>query len=135
MQQTMKRVAIQNKAFILDYYNAVSGVAKTPKLLGQYITDQALIDHITFFDGAFPAYEIVADELTAEGNRVVVRARFKGRHEGEWNGIPPSHRPVEFTFIIGYEIHDRKIVSQWLVADQLTLLEQLGIDAVIASAQ
>lgn len=127
--------AIQNKAFLLEYYNAVSGVKKTSELLAHYITDQALIDHITFFDGAFPKYEIFADELTAEGNRVVVRARFRGRHEGEWNGIPPSHRPVEFTFIIGYEILHRKIVSQWLIADQLTLLEQLGVEAVVASAQ
>ncbi|GAB2561877.1 ester cyclase [Spirosoma areae] len=131
----MMDVARQNKAFILDYYNAVSGVAKTPALLAQYITDQALIDHITFFDGAFPNYELYADELTAEGNRVVVRARFKGMHQGEWNGIPPSYRPVTFTFIIGYEIRNQKIVSQWLVADQLTLLDQLGIEAVTTSAQ
>lgn len=125
--------AKQNKAFILDYYNAVSGVTKTPELLAQYITDQALIDHITFFDGAFPKYEVFADEMTAEGNRIVVRARFKGKHEGDWNGIPPSHRFVEFTFIIGYEIQDQKIVTQWLVADQMILLDQLGFEQVVAA--
>ena len=91
--------AKQNKAFILDYFNAVSGTNKTPELLAQYVTDRELIDHIIFFDGAFPKYEVFADEMTAEGNRIVVRARFKGRH-----GIPASHRPIVFTFIIGYEI-------------------------------
>ena len=125
--------AKQNKAFILNYYNAVSGSTKTQELLQQYITDQALIDHITFFDGAFPKYEVFADEMTAEGNRIVVRARFKGQHEGEWHGIQPSHRSVEFTFIIGYEIQDCKIMTQWLVADQMVLLDQLGFEQVLAA--
>ena len=46
--------AKQNKAFILEYYNAVSGVPKTTELLQHYITDQALIDHITFFEKKLP---------------------------------------------------------------------------------
>ena len=86
----------QNKEFIARYFNALSGVVKTREIVDKYVTDEKLIGHIAFFDAAFPAYELFADEMTAEDNRVVVQARFKGVHEGELNGIPPTHRSVEF---------------------------------------
>ena len=118
---------LKNKQLVIDYFNAISGVKKTRPLLEKYITDIHLIEHIEFFDSVFPAYELFADEITAEGNRVTVRARCKGRHEGDLNGIPPTHKNVEFPFSIGYEIENNKIVSHWLIADQMALMEQLGV--------
>ena len=117
----------KNKEFIIGYLNAVSGVIKTRELLEQYITDQGLIEHILFFDSVFPRYDGLIDEITGEGNRVIVRARMKGKHEGELNGIPPTHKEVEFPFVVGYEIEKNKIISHWLIADQMMLLEQLGV--------
>ena len=122
MDQTKK-----NKEFIVGYINALSGVIKTRELLEQYITDQGLIEHILFFDSVFPRYDGLIDEITGEGNRVIVRARMKGKHEGELNGIPPTHKEVEFPFVVGYEIEKNKIISHWLIADQMMLMEQLGV--------
>ena len=62
----------QNKEFIIRYFNALSGVPKTQELLEKYITDEELIGHIDFFEAVFPGYEVISDEMTAEGNRVVV---------------------------------------------------------------
>ena len=93
----------------------------------KYIADTHLIEHIEFFDTVFPMYEVFPDEITAEGNHIVVKARLKGRHEGELNGIPPTYKNVEFPFAIGYEIANGKIVSHWLIADQMILMEQLGV--------
>lgn len=117
----------QNKEFIIRYINALSGVTKTRELMEQYMTDEELLGHIAFFDAAFPKYEMFADEITAEGNRVVVRARMKGCHEGEFNGILPTHRKVELPFVISYDIENGKIVHHWLIADQIVLMEQLGV--------
>ena len=117
----------KNKELIIEYFNAVSGAKKTRALLEKYVSDKPLIEHIEFFDSVFPAYEIFADEMLAEGNRVVVRARIKGRHEGELNGIPPTYKNVDFPFSIGYEIENNKIISHWLIADQMVLMEQLGV--------
>ncbi len=116
-----------NKEFIVRYINALSGVIKTRGLMEQFMTDEELLGHIAFFDTAFPRYEMFADEITAEGNRVVVRARMKGCHEGEFNGILPTHRKVEFPFVISYEIENGKIVHHWLIADSIVLMEQLGV--------
>ncbi len=117
----------QNKELIIRYINALSGVTKTRELMEQYMTDEELLGHIAFFDAAFPKYEMFADEITAEGNRVVVRARMKGCHEGEFNGILPTHRKVELPFVISYDIENGKIVHHWLIADQIVLMEQLGV--------
>ena len=117
----------QNKEFIIRYINALSGVTKTRELMEQYMTDEELLGHIAFFDAAFPKYEMFADEIIAEGNRVVVRARMKGCHEGEFNGILPTHRKVELPFVISYDIENGKIVHHWLIADQIVLMEQLGL--------
>ena len=117
----------KNKEFILSYFNAMRGAKKTRALMEKYIADTHLIEHIEFFDTVFPMYEVFPDEITAEGNRIVVKARLKGRHEGELNGIPPTYKNVEFPFAIGYEIANGKIVSHWLIADQMILMEQLGV--------
>jgi predicted ester cyclase len=117
----------KNKEFITNYLTALSGAVKTRELCQEYMTDVELAEHIAFFDTVFPRYEIFADEMVAEDNKVVVRARLKGRHEGELNGIPPTHRSIEFSFAICYEIENGKIVHHWLIADQAALMEQLGV--------
>jgi SnoaL-like polyketide cyclase len=117
----------KNKEFVIRYINALSGVIKTRALCEQYISDETLTEHILFFDGVFPRYEMFMDEITGEGNRVIVRARLKGKHEGEMNGIPPTHKEVFFPFVISYEIENNKIASHWLLADQMMLMEQLGV--------
>ena len=116
----------QNKKFVIRYFNALNGVTKTSELVKKYTTDEELIGHIAFFDAAFPKYELFADEMTAEDNRVVVRARFKGCHEGAFNGVLPTHRSIEFPFVISYEIENAKIVRHWLIADSMAMMEQLG---------
>ena len=120
----------QNKEFVIRYFNALSGVTKTKELVEQYTTDEELIGHIAFFDSAFPKYELFADEMTAEGNKVVVRARFKGCRLGEFNGILPTHQNAEFPFVISYEIENGKIVHHWLIADSMAFMEQLGAMSV-----
>jgi len=105
----------------------VSGALVTRQLLEEHITDEELIRPILFFDMAFPGYEMFADEMTGEGNRVVIRARFKGGHEGEFSGILPTHRTVEFPLVVSYEIENEKIAHHWLIDDQMALMEQLGL--------
>ena len=117
----------KNKEFIINYFNAFSGAPKTRELMEQYITDQALIGHIEFFEIAFPRYEIYIDEMTAEGNRVVVKSHLKGTHLGDMGGIPATYKEVNFPFVIGYEIKNSMIIRHWMLADQMSLMEQLGV--------
>jgi predicted ester cyclase len=116
-----------NKEFIIRYVNAISGEVKTRELCAKYIADESLTEHILFFDTVFPRYEMLIDELTGDGNRVVLRGRVNGKHEGAFNGIPPTQKEIVLPFVIGYEIEDNMIISHWLLADQVALMEQLGV--------
>ncbi len=119
----------KNKEFIINYFNALAAApgVKTREMLENYMSDEALIGHIEFFEIAFPNYEVVADEMTAEGNRVIVKARMKGTHMGNLGEIPATFKTVDFPFVIGYEIENNKIISHWMLADQMSLMEQLGV--------
>jgi predicted ester cyclase len=109
----------------MEYINAISGKIKTRELLEKYNGDPGLVETIIFFDKVFPQYEYLVDEILAEGDRVIVRARTKAKHEAEFLGIPATHREVNFPFVVGYEIQNRKIIHSWLIPDYLTLMDQL----------
>ena len=118
----------ENKAFFHEYINALrASPDKSTALLKKYIDDEKLVEHIRFFESAFPHYELLVDETTAEDNRLVIYGRFKGKHLGELNGIPPTHKRVEVPLAVGYKIEDNKIIDHWMVVDQVMLMEQLGV--------
>ncbi|HRH47199.1 MAG TPA: ester cyclase [Panacibacter sp.] len=117
----------KNKEFIINYLTAVGGVGKTRELLEKYITDEALISHIEVFETAFPKYDLFIDEMTAEGNRIIIKARVNGTHLGDLGGISPTYKKVDFPVIVAYEIENEKIISHWMLADQMSLMEQLGV--------
>lgn len=117
----------KNKEFIIRYINAMSGNLKTRELLEKYNADSALVDNILFMDSVFPKYEVLIDEILAEGDRVMVRARLKGKHEGDFLGIPATHKEVETPYVVRYEVHNNKITNSWLISDSLSLVQQLEV--------
>ncbi len=42
---------------------------------------------------------------------------------GDLGGIPPTFKTVDFPFVIRYEIENNKIVSHWMLADQMGTVE------------
>ena len=118
------RSTTQNRQFILSYYEAISGVEKTMSLIGHFTADTKLIDHVLFFEKMFPSYQVIPDEITTEGDRVIVQGRRRGnrRMKGE---VLPTEKSVEIPFAMGYRIEDQKIVDHWFITDRMELFEQL----------
>jgi steroid delta-isomerase-like uncharacterized protein len=78
------------------------------------------------FRQGFPDVVSTIEDLIAEGNKVVARWRSHATHQGEYMGIPPSGKEVEFTGISVYRIEAGKIAESWNVEDQLGLMQQIG---------
>lgn len=122
-----------NKSLITEYLRALSGHAKSPELVGKYVTDPKLAAHITDIEAAFPAYEFIAEEVLSERDRVVVRGTFRGIHLGRFAGIEPTHKPVSAGLIIIYRIENGRIAEHWMQFDLFTLLQQLQNSSAMAS--
>jgi predicted ester cyclase len=118
----------ENRALITAYFEAISGNEKPTSLQEEYIadSDQALKDHIDMFEAAFPLYELIAEDIIAEGDEVAIRATFRGTHEGEFAGIPATGNEVEIPVFLIYRIEDGLIVEHWMQADVMGLMQQLG---------
>jgi len=127
--------ADENKALINRYVAALSGKDKPAETVAQYVADDELKQHVAAFETAFPRYQLIADDLIAEGDRVAVRATVRGQHKGEFMGAPPTGKPVSLPLIIIYRVAKGKIVQHWLSVDRLALMEQLGLASAAGSRQ
>jgi steroid delta-isomerase-like uncharacterized protein len=76
---------------------------------------------------AFPDRQITHHETIAEGDKVMVRWSMSGTHKGEMMGIPPTNKTVNLTGFDLFRISDGKIVEMWQDADQLGMMQQLGV--------
>lgn len=117
--------AKKNRELIVRMVNGLNGTRKERKNIEEFVADEALVQHFLFFESLFPGNELFIDELTAESNRVILRVRMKGKHDGMIEQIVPTHQEVEYPMVFGFEIERNKVIHHWLVADQVKLLEQL----------
>jgi predicted ester cyclase len=66
------------------------------------------------------------EDLIAEGDKVAARWRARATHRGEYGGVPPTGREVEFTGISVYRIEGNRIAESWTIEDELGLMRQIG---------
>ena len=78
------------------------------------------------FRTGFPDMQVTVEDLVAEGDRVLVRNRAQGTHNGAFLGIPPTGKPVDFAAMDLYRMADGKIVEAWHLEDLLTMMMQVG---------
>lgn len=76
---------------------------------------------------AFSGFEYSIEDLIAEGDRVVARAKLRGTHTGEFMGIPPTSKPFEIDTIDIVQMKDGKAVAHWGVTDAMAMMQQLGV--------
>ncbi len=68
-----------------------------------------------------------AEDVIAEGDKVVSRLTFRGTHTGELMGIPPTGKSVTISEVIIDRFADGKIVESWRLFDQMGMMQQLGV--------
>ncbi|WP_205629388.1 ester cyclase [Jiangella muralis] len=76
---------------------------------------------------AYPDLQISAEDVLAEGDRVVSRQRVTGTHRGEYMGIPATGRSISWNEIFIFRFADGRIVEGWGVVDVAAQLRQLGL--------
>jgi predicted ester cyclase len=82
-----------------------------------------------FVEG-FPDLRLTVEDAVGEGDLVAQRIHFEGTHTGEFQGLPPTHRKVEFSGLELNRFVDGRVAEHWFQLDALTLLQQLGLVVV-----
>ena len=94
--------------------------------LGATQMDRAELERVErAFASSFPNMKYTIDDMLAEKDRVVLRLTSRGTHRGEFQGIAPTDRRVEFTGIVIYRIAGHKIAESWGELDLLRLMRRL----------
>lgn len=71
-------------------------------------------------------YEIL--DLAVDGDRAIVRWAVSGTHQGVFNGIPATGKPIANVPGISWlRIEGGRIAEAWVVVDTVTLLTQIGL--------
>lgn len=55
----------------------------------------------------------------------MVRSKVTGTHQGEFQGMAPTGKVIEFYAFTIYGIRDGKIAYEWTMTDSLSLMQQL----------
>ena len=75
----------------------------------------------------FPDWTSSPDDLVVEGDRVAARWTVRGTHQGPFFGIPATGRAITMQEAGILRFEGDRLAEVWRVADELSLLRQLGV--------
>jgi predicted ester cyclase len=94
------------------------------------LDSEAWARFLSGFVEGFPDLRLTVEDAVAEGDLVAQRVHFAGTHTGEFQGLPPTHKRVEFSGLELNRFVDGRVTEHWFQLDALTLLQQLGLIVV-----
>ena len=81
----------------------------------------------TMMRTAFPDLNVTIDEIIGEGNLVASRLILRGTLKGEFMGMAPTGRKMEFPEAVFVLFEGGKEVEAWPYADIQSMFQQLGL--------
>ena len=135
----------ENKALIRRYYEEIDAAAREKRdasFLDAFVAPDFVNHHpspgftpdleglkqaFAYFLAAGPDGYHIAEDMIAEGDKVMTRLSAYGTQTGELFGIPPTGKRVRMTGIAVHRIANGKIVEHWSELDNLGLMQQLGV--------
>jgi steroid delta-isomerase-like uncharacterized protein len=76
---------------------------------------------------AFPDMRVEIEQILTSGDYVVIRARTTGTHKGTFAGIAATNKSVNVSGCTVTEIRNGKAIRTKGYADNVSMLQQLGV--------
>ncbi len=111
--------ALYDQLFADDFVDHTPQPGRTPDKAGALELYEVL-------RGAFPDFHAVIHWQAADGNLVTTYKTYHGTHEGEFFGIAPTGKVIQFETVDAMRVVDGRITEHWGVANLFSLMEQLG---------
>ncbi len=74
-----------------------------------------------------PDIHLNLHETVAEGDMTATRWTFSGTHSAEFRGIPATNLPYVISGMTMSKFSEGKVVESWIQADNLGMLQQIGV--------
>lgn len=84
---------------------------------------------------AFGDLHLLVEDMIAEDDRVVIRFRLEGTHNGRLAGRLASLKRVMITGMAIYRVENFQIADQWCMFDLIGLMQQIGADEALLALQ
>ncbi len=117
-----RNLAVMDELLIANYVH--HDPALPPEMQG---SREAYKQMVSVFVTAFPDLVITIEDVIAEGDKAVCRWAWRGTHQAELMGIPPTGKQVTSSAISIYRIAGGKIAEAWVNFDALGMMQQLGV--------
>ena len=125
IRRFVEEVQNQHKVDAFDEFFAPSFVNHDP-LPGFPNTVEGVKQLHRMLFAAFPDLQMTIHDQAAEGDKVWTRKTASGTHQGELFGIPATGKHVSWKIIDIMTIRNGKVTEHWVVADVMSLMQQLG---------
>jgi steroid delta-isomerase-like uncharacterized protein len=133
----LARIAIVEEHVRLENAHDLPGVLGTFGNTAQY-DDEAWGEHHEGIDGvrrfyeqlmkALPDLEIAVQRQHVTDDAILLEVIIRGTHLGEWRGLPPTGRRVEFPLCGVYTFNpDDSLAGERIYYDRATVLRQVGV--------
>ena len=76
---------------------------------------------------AMSEWQFTIEDMLFDGDKTAVRWSATGIHTGSLMGEEPTGNRINFRGTCIYHIQNKKIITDWHVADNLGLLTQIGV--------
>jgi steroid delta-isomerase-like uncharacterized protein len=126
VQRIFDQAFNQGDLAVVDELVAADGVTHTLSW-GMPTNRTGLKQLIASFRAAFPDLYCTVEDEIREGDKFAAHWTMRGTHTGPFLGNPPTGRSIVVQGIIFARIENGQIVEDWILVDQLGMLQQLGI--------
>lgn len=130
----------QNECIIRKYFEAVWNGGNLEIFNDDMVSDDYVMHHQSNVDytidelraawidwrRAFPDLSNEIKDLIATDDRVVIRYRFSGTHQGPIMDVPANGNRVETSGIVIFSLEEGVIVEEWAMDDIFGLLQEIG---------
>jgi steroid delta-isomerase-like uncharacterized protein len=139
LTQAMGTAEEQNKQLVRQFFEAFD--RQDTERIGQLVSSSNYSLHIpgmppmdwngtrqfsAAFYSAFPDLHHNIVDMVAEGDKVAIRLNVTGTYKGELQGIPPTGMEVSFSAMDFITLMDGKVAEEWVNADIMGLMQQIG---------
>lgn len=78
------------------------------------------------FTTAFPDAQISVADSVGERDMVASRWTITGTHRGDFQGVPPTGRPIQMAGVDISRVVDGKIAEHWAQFDVMAVMQQIS---------